>query len=465
MIFFLALTGCQGASDTSGMATEASESSTGMGDSTGQPTGGVSSGSESTGGATTDATSSGSTAASSSGSTDVSSSNSAGSSSSEESTGGSEVECEWQDVLASTRIDAATAIASGSTQVVFAGNAGDLEDFGDTSRGFLAAYTFDGERQWGRQLSNQSVDVSSVAIDSQGEVVVTGSTNSPATLWVRKFDADGDDLWQRDYVMSSGSASPAQITIDTDDSIVVAGSVFSGALLGPGEPFGSNVANPILLRLNPQGEPVLELQVVTEWYEGYRDAVINPNGEVLVAGYTLEGTGFPFGDGLVSRYDSSGTLLERTVFELEPFEEEEIEAIALGPGGDIFIAGSTTSALDGTESAGGSDAFVARMDNSGAVVWGRLFGGTDDDIFETLHLDASGDLVLGGATGEDGVLVRYGPDGDELESRTIENRVHDAASSPAGDLFVAGRLIDPASPDPTFGGIDAVLGRVCPRRD
>lgn len=196
----------------------------------------------------------------------------------------------------------------------------------------------------------------------------------------------------------------------------------------------------------------------------FSDAVIDTNGEVLVVGYTLEDTGFPFGNGLIAQYDAGGTLLQRTVFELEDFEEEEIEAIALGPGGDIFIAGSTTSALDGTEPAGSSDAFVARMNDSGAVVWGRLFGGSDDDVFETLHMDASGDLVLGGAVDEEGVLVRYGPDGDELDSRTVENRVHDASLSPGGDLFVAGRLIDPASPDPTFGGIDAVFGRVCPDR-
>ncbi len=458
LMIVMALPGCTSASDEAGVA-GASDSSTGGEDSTGQPTAGPG---DATGEATTSLETSDSSDAGSSTATGTTSSGSTSAGSSgDDSSGGEEVACTWQEVLASDRVDAANAVALSPSRVVFAGDAGDLDDFGRTTRGFLASYAFDGERQWGRQLSNQSVSVYSVAVDAQGAIIVAGSRVSPSVAWLRKFDADGVELWQREYPLASGTPSPLEVTIDSDDSIVVAGSVFSGGLFGPDEPFGSSVADPVLLRLDPSGEPVWELQVATSWYEGYRDVVIDTTGDIVVAGFTLEGTGFPYGDGLIARYDADGVLFSEMVFELDSFEEEEIEAIALGPGGDLFIAGSTTSALDGMDSAGGSDAFVARLDAGGALVWGQLFGGPDDDLFETLHVGPAGDLVVGGHVGEEGVLLRYGPDGVELDVRTLDNRVHAAVSSAAGDLFVVGRRIDPTSKDPTYGGIDASVRRIC----
>ena len=46
----------------------------------------------------------------------------------------------------------------------------------------------------------------------------------------------------------------------------------------------------------------------------------------------------------------------------------------------IFVGGKTAGALSGFTNAGGSDAFVMKLDSSGTVVWTLQFGTTGDEL-------------------------------------------------------------------------------------
>lgn len=75
--------------------------------------------------------------------------------------------------------------------------------------------------------------------------------------------------------------------------------------------------------------------------------------------------------------------------------------VAVAPSGDVFVVGSFHGTLSfgvgsPLTSAGQADAFVARLDPSGAPVWAKRFGGAGDDVASAVVLDGTS-LWVGGS--------------------------------------------------------------------
>jgi uncharacterized protein (TIGR03437 family) len=81
-------------------------------------------------------------------------------------------------------------------------------------------------------------------------------------------------------------------------------------------------------------------------------------------------------------------------------------ALAVDAAGNAYIAGATTGenfpGIDGTaksiKTAGGSDAFLLKLDPNGRVIGSMLIGGKDSDAFTSMALSADGFLYLAGTT-------------------------------------------------------------------
>ena len=65
--------------------------------------------------------------------------------------------------------------------------------------------------------------------------------------------------------------------------------------------------------------------------------------------------------------------------------------------GDVFISGWTRGGLDGPN-AGGADAFLAKYDNSGNIVWTHQFGTPGEDFGLGESVDALGNIYISGFT-------------------------------------------------------------------
>jgi hypothetical protein len=86
--------------------------------------------------------------------------------------------------------------------------------------------------------------------------------------------------------------------------------------------------------------------------------------------------------------------------------------------GDILVVGNTLSF-----GAGGQDAWVARLDGAGAILWQKSFGGGGTDIPEAVIADGDGFIVAGrtssfGATNSEAWLLRL----DGLGNMTWSSR-------------------------------------------
>lgn len=177
---------------------------------------------------------------------------------------------------------------------------------------------------------------------------------------------------------------------------------------------------------------------------------------------------------------------------------DRVQAVAVDAGGDLLLAGVTSSAdfpVRGAlqESlAGGADAFVARVSADGrTLLWATFLGGAGDDRATSLAVAPDGEIWVGGSTDstdfplkdpiqadsggdETGFVARIAADGSALRTSTFlggsgADRVAALAVGDGGSLWVAGTTDstdfpvtwDAAAGAPV-GGLDGFVARLSP---
>jgi hypothetical protein len=126
--------------------------------------------------------------------------------------------------------------------------------------------------------------------------------------------------------------------------------------------------------------------------------------------------------------------------------KEKGEAVSLDGAGNVLVAGLFYEQADfgpiTVTSAGSSDAFIAKLDTSGNVLWAKGRGGTGQEYNSEIATDAAGNVVWAGRTGTTGFEVRkYSPTGSAVWSKAIVNTGGAAggvATDASGNVFVCG---------------------------
>lgn len=127
-------------------------------------------------------------------------------------------------------------------------------------------------------------------------------------------------------------------------------------------------------------------------------------------------------------------------------------AVAVDSDGSVFVTGYSEGAFEGEQNAGSWDAFLARLDSAGDLLWAREWGGDGAELAQAVASDDAGHVYVAGYTassldaegvagGHDVFLTRYGADGAEGWTRQwgtqADEYVTAAARAPDG-IVVAG---------------------------
>ena len=145
-----------------------------------------------------------------------------------------------------------------------------------------------------------------------------------------------------------------------------------------------------------------------------RSIVVDGSGNTYTTGY-LEGTvdfdpgpgntmttGGGFHDAFVLKLDASGNLVWARAF--GGTQADSGWSVAVDGSGNTYTTGSFNGTADfdpssnttNLISAGGNDVFVSKLDASGNLVWARGFGGTVEDISQSVAVDSSGNVYTTG---------------------------------------------------------------------
>lgn len=276
---------------------------------------------------------------------------------------------------------------------------------GDT---FVTKFTNTGEEVFTRQVGTSSVDGGlSVKTDSSGNIFVagfvagalSGETSSGGNdAYVTKLSSTGSLVYNNQFGTANGDSIEA-ITVDNAGNVIVARN--------------SNGTGFVDVIPDADGATASQSYNLGSMAAGSFAGIAFDGTEVIVAGNTIDGTigsttnggitGSQVGqayqggvDGFVTRINfGAGTASTTFVGTTGTANNDRITALSLS-GTNVVVAGNTDGELQsGVQgSASAQDGFVRSLDNTGAALFTRQFGGNNNVNVAGVSVSTSGDNVL-----------------------------------------------------------------------
>lgn len=290
----------------------------------------------------------------------------------------------------------------------------------------------------------------------------TMQPNSSHEVFVTKYDKNGVKQFTRQLGVDGEKKVGIALAIDANGNIFVAGYT-SGALDGYTM---TGTVDSFFSKYNSDGVKQFTrlLGVADKETRGYGVAT-DASGNVFVAGYTegsLDGNALTGSrDFFVAKYDNNGT--KQFTRQLGAVGAVTVgTAVTTDDKGDVHVVGYTEGSLDGNARTGSRDSFITKYNPNGVKQFTRQIGAVGAiTAGNEVATDSIGDVFVAGSTnsGLDGntlnglhdfFVTKYSPRGVKLFTRQMgvagrETYGNGVATDSIGDVFVAGS---------TNGGLD-----------
>ncbi|QDV68641.1 Serine-aspartate repeat-containing protein D precursor [Rosistilla carotiformis] len=281
--------------------------------------------------------------------------------------------------------------------------------------------TFDSDGVLTTGIGSQSDGAQSVAVQSDGKIVVAGTSynGSNYDFAVARYNADGtpDTTFDSDGILTTAIGSQSDgaqsVAVQSDGKIVVAGSSYNGSY----QDFA-------VARYNADGTPDTTFDsdgVLTTAIGASHDAAqsvaVQSDGKIVVAGTRYNGSNEEFA---VARYNADGT--PDTTFDSDGIlttaigsSNDQAQSVAVQSDGKIVVAGSSYNGSN-------EDFAVARYNADGTL--DTTFGndgilttaiGSSSDVAQSVVVQSDGKIVVAGSSyngsNEEFAVARYNADG------------------------------------------------------
>ena len=391
---------------------------------------------------------------------------------------------------------------------------------GDGQDAWVAKYRADNTVQWshpivsvGGQAQNQTL-----AIDSSDNVIIAGNIGATTDFqpgagvtnkvliggedcYIAKYTTAGALTWVNTFGGAGAACSVTRVTIDSNDNIIAAG-YYAGNSIdadpGAGTTTLTSTAtmNLFIARFTSSGAldwvKKLEHNSFTfRFYTAATDSLDN----VYLGGYFFTAMDFDPGagnttltpassnDGFVLKLDSSGNFVWVQQYGSTGVTDA-VMRIVITPTDELFVAGTFSATVDFDHGPGtankvntnavAGDAFLAKYTTANVLDWVHTASSTNNDGFNSLAIDSTGRILLGGSFrntlvfddaattsitslgATDPILVEYESDGtlikigrgDTVGSGTIAAIATNGSSFAVFGEFSASTILDAFTSNP-----------------
>lgn len=241
-------------------------------------------------------------------------------------------------------------------------------------------YATDGTRLWERRFTSVSVgeqpatmdSVSDMALDSSGNLIVTGTSQAlgnglPFDFTTIKYDSNGNELFRATFNdIDQSNDLPFDLDVDPNGNIWVTGIT---------EVDIYNPTLPITLKYAPDGQLLLTLRNETA---GGRSVDVDASGNAFLAGNSA-----------AAKFDSSGNKIWEKTLNLPPVK------ILADSAGNAYVSGSFPRCC-GTS----GDYLTVKLDPNGTQIFEHRFNGIGNgqDTVSDILLDNSENLYVVGTS-------------------------------------------------------------------
>ncbi len=251
---------------------------------------------------------------------------------------------------------------------------------------------------------------SAVAVDTDGNIYVTGSTSGEALL--AKFDSCGELQWEVTWGVGTGGGYGEGVTVDGFGNVYVAGWFFDTVDFNPGggDPHTSNgQTDAFLSKFDSLGNYYGALTWGGEYNEEGSGVATDGSGNIYVTGFFEDIVDFDPGGGdphesngerdvFLSKFDSSGNFEWAHTWGGPAFDEGC--GVAADGSGNVYVTGYFSATVDFDPDGGDphtsnniADVFLSKFDSSGNFEWARTWG---DGCGYGVAADGSGNVYVAG---------------------------------------------------------------------
>lgn len=315
---------------------------------------------------------------------------------------------------------------------------------------FVARLDKSGKRMWARRFGGIGVDgADGVAIDKDGNIAVIGVYGGGAKVGDINLDEhgqqdillamlgpDGEPKWAHGWGGEAADEGRA-VGFDSAGNLLILVEFSREIDFGGGPVKSVGNRDMAVIKLTPDGKHVWSSQWGSLVDELALGLTVDPAGNAIITG-SFDDV-LDFGDGapmrtagsedvFVTKVKSDGSLAWTK--RLGSDDEDIGAAVTSDRFGNVYVTGwfwkSMTHGTTELTSQGKKDAFLVAYDPDGNPLWGRTYGGPEDDYGRALA--ASGDSLYVAGTFHSKLAI-----GDaQLEAMAAKN-----AQVPWGDVFAA----------------------------
>ncbi len=300
----------------------------------------------------------------------------------------------------------------------------------------ITKYNTSGTIQWQRSLGGAGGEAGNgIAVDSSGNVYVTGSTASQGAgvddVIITKYNTSGTIQWQRSLGGATGDYGYG-IAVDSSGNVYIAGHTASQ---GAG---GNDV---LIAKYDTSGAIQWQRSLGKGTGDTGYGIAVDASGNVYVTGYTDPSTAGNY-DVLIAKYNTSGTIQWQRRLG-NSTSTEFGRGIAVDSSGNVYVTGDVIS-TDGTN----REALITKYNTSGTIQWQRSLGGATGDYGYGIAVDSSGNVYIAGYTasqgagGNDVLIAKYNTSGTIQWQRSLggsgTDRGQAIAVDSSGNVYVTG---------------------------
>ena len=267
--------------------------------------------------------------------------------------------------------------------------------------------------------------VSGKAADSEGKLIkLSGLDTTPASTFSDNIAPD------------SGIASAKATAVDANGNVYVIGDSTGS--------FGSEVnqgdQDVFLTKYDSAGNVQwTKLLGSADSASGYGLAIDPKSGGVVVSGsVTGDLTPTSIGgstDSFVAKYDSAGNQL--WLRQVAPATSDSANSVSVDSSGNVYVGGQVNGSIGSAQtSAGGTDAYVTKLDSTGKLVFERQFGTAGTDAASRSAVAPDGNLIVASVQNGHAILTKYSS-ADNTSAALWQIDLGDLQGGSLGGLTVA----------------------------
>jgi uncharacterized delta-60 repeat protein len=317
------------------------------------------------------------------------------------------------------------------TGVTYAGSSNDFCTIKYNSSGIQQwTVTFNGS-------ANLGDEASSIALDNQGNVFVTGTANIDYnnTVWTGdyctiKYNSSGQQQWAKIYSgNTTGRDIPFKVAVDAQGNVLVTGQSYIDAQRND---------DIVTIKYSPDGTQQWLVfhdgTAETPEQDSGRDMVLDSQGNIYIFGHSTKLV--TWYDLFLIKYNSSGAV-QFTRDYSGPYNNttEYGVAITLDNSGNIYCLGELS---DGTLA-------VLKYNSSGVQQWVYIYSSNFFNNAKDITIDPGGNVLFCGSAGAKGFITKLNTAGSLVWNNLITgtggneivNKIHTDAM---GDIYITGKV-------------------------